>query len=79
MLKAERDEEEFESKTSFLPAAPSNEEDLHERYGMLLKAKYLDIKSFSSITFHIIALENVGYCGAPLLWIYFVHCSYFCW
>ncbi len=32
MLKAERDEEEFDtgSKTSFLPAAPSNEEDLHE-------------------------------------------------
>ncbi len=30
MLKAERDEEEFDIKTSFLPAAPSNEEDLHE-------------------------------------------------
>jgi hypothetical protein len=30
MLKAERDEEEFDCKTSFLPAAPSNEEDLHE-------------------------------------------------
>jgi len=30
MLKAERDEEEFDSRTSFLPAAPSNEEDLHE-------------------------------------------------
>jgi hypothetical protein len=29
-LKAERDEEEFDSKTSFLPAAPSNEENLHE-------------------------------------------------
>ena len=30
MLKAERDEEEFDRKTSFLPAAPNNEEDLHE-------------------------------------------------
>ena len=30
MLKAERDEEEFDSKMSFLPAGPSNEEDLHE-------------------------------------------------
>jgi hypothetical protein len=30
MLKAERDEEEFESKTSFHPAAPSNKEDLIE-------------------------------------------------
>jgi hypothetical protein len=30
MFKAERAEEEFDSKTSFLPAAPSNEEDLHE-------------------------------------------------
>jgi hypothetical protein len=36
MLKAERDEEKFDSKTSFLPAAPSNEEDLHEGYGILL-------------------------------------------
>ena len=35
MLKAERDEEEFDCKTSFLPAAPSNEEDLHEGYGIL--------------------------------------------
>jgi hypothetical protein len=39
MLKAERDEEEFDCKTSFLPAAPSNEEDLHEGYGILLKAE----------------------------------------
>jgi hypothetical protein len=39
MLKAERDEEEFDSKTSFLPAATSNEEDLHEGYGILLKAE----------------------------------------
>ncbi len=30
MLKAEKAEEEFDTKTSFLPAAPSNEEDLHE-------------------------------------------------
>ena len=30
MLKAKRDEEELDSKTSFLPAAPRNEEDLHE-------------------------------------------------
>ena len=30
MLKAERDEEEFDSKTSLLPVGPSNEEDLHE-------------------------------------------------
>jgi len=30
MLKAERVEEELDSKTSFLPAAPRNEEDLHE-------------------------------------------------
>jgi hypothetical protein len=30
ILKAERDEEEFDTKTSFLPAATSNEEDLHE-------------------------------------------------
>jgi hypothetical protein len=30
MLKAERDEDEFDSKTSFHTAAPSNEEDLHE-------------------------------------------------
>jgi hypothetical protein len=30
MLKAERDEEEFDSKTSFLPASQRNEEDLHE-------------------------------------------------
>jgi hypothetical protein len=39
MLKAERAEEEFDSKTSFLPAAPSNEEDVHEGYGILLKAE----------------------------------------
>ena len=39
MLKAERDEEEFDGKTSFLPAATSNEEDLHEGYGILLKAE----------------------------------------
>jgi hypothetical protein len=39
MLKAEIDEEEFDSKTIFFPAAPSNEEDLHERYGILLKAE----------------------------------------
>jgi hypothetical protein len=39
MLKAERDEEEFDSKTSFLPAAPSNEEDMHQGYGILLKAE----------------------------------------
>jgi hypothetical protein len=39
MLKAERDEEEFDSKTSFLPAAPSSEEDLHEGYDILLKAE----------------------------------------
>jgi hypothetical protein len=39
MLKAERDEEEFDSKTSFLPAAPSNEEDLHEGYGILLQVQ----------------------------------------
>jgi hypothetical protein len=30
MLKAERDEKDFDIKTSFLPAAPSNEEGLHE-------------------------------------------------
>jgi len=36
MLKAERDEEEFDSKTSFLPTAPSNGEDLHKGYGILL-------------------------------------------
>ncbi len=30
MLKAERDEEKFDSKIGLLPAAPSNEEDLHE-------------------------------------------------
>jgi hypothetical protein len=36
MLKAERDEEEFDSKISFLPAAPSNEEDLHEGYITIL-------------------------------------------
>jgi hypothetical protein len=34
MLKAERDEEEFESKTSLLPAPTSN-----EGYGILLKAE----------------------------------------
>ena len=39
MLKAERDEDEFDSKTSFHTAAPSNEEDLHEGYGILLKTE----------------------------------------
>jgi hypothetical protein len=80
MLKAERDEEEFDSKTSFLPAAPSNEEDLREGYGILLKAESfvleandLDNKSFFSITFHLSALEIVIFCSAPLLCFYFVH------
>ncbi len=39
MMKAERAEEEFDSKTSFLPAAPSDEEDLQEGYGILLVAQ----------------------------------------
>jgi hypothetical protein len=40
---------------------------------------YPDNKSFSCITFHICDLENVGYCGTPLLCFCFVHRFYFCW